>query len=978
MSGMFAGSGALTALGSLFIKVLNVSIAAGWIVLAAALLRKLLKRAPKWAVCLMWLVLALRLVLPVSIESPFSLVPSAETVVVTEREVSGGSGSQYSQAGNTSQGGTDASQGAVDVQIHSGFDALNSYVNPIISGAAGSDNAEQSGTEVLPGSPAGPSAGAGQAGQAARSAGFASLIDTLGIVWAAGVAILLVYAAVSWFRLRRKVRASMPWTGETTGSGCAASVQNLSHRLRVFVCDDIETPFILGLFQPAVYLPSGLPAAETEHILSHEQAHITRRDHLWKPLGFALLAVYWFNPLMWLAYVLFCRDIELACDEKVVRAMDDGSKAAYSRTLVSCSRRQRLVTACPLAFGETGTGERVKSILSYRRPAFWIITLAIIVCIVLAVCFLTDPRSGGSSPKGGSRVQGQVYAWFDSITCTGGTGYENDVVEMANGTEVSIPDFPDLTFITNTKGIYIQSKDSITLAIGDGMPIMNAFFCDINGDGKPELCTSSCFGSGFVDQRIKVYDIANSKLYELSDRGNFDYCLVEKDGWLIVWQRAFEKYSSVGSDSRLTMEKGELAFAPLTDEKRTMIKLQMRQNSSQSDLPVSIAEVTGTLYNYSALTVTINGKTYYADSSTSYLPFGFTSIGRVYKSQPWDKYYSEAMYYMAEGRDDIYVDSSLFPDLSGRAAGNGKVYTHMVTTTERYVIQRLTLALVMYFAEQDELKRDIFENFTNLASAPSAGENYTIDIDGIYLVFVRFDASGKADIFNLIHKGSVVVDMLREDPKPYIDAHYVVDIIDTAEVHATALEKFWEYDGLEFWFPSIQSESMYVVTADGSKTPLKTALSEGLILVTDIPRFGFKVYVRGLYEGELTGLIPDVARLAQLKAHLPQFFGIDSSKGLMIYVYSLAAQHYSCGILPGDAQGVDLFGSSQSGSLTRDDVLLILKSAYPDVPDSKITVRPYYNPVSSYAVLDTDAYKKDLKALFGGRFEVGDPIGTKF
>ena len=507
------------------------------------------------------------------------------------------------------------------------------------------------------------------------------------------------------------------------------------------------------------------------------------------------------------------------------------------------------------------------------------------------------------------------------------------------------------------------------------MPIANAFFCDINGDGKPELCTSSCFDSGFVDQRIKVYDIANGKLYELSDRGNFDYYLVERDGWLIVCKRAFEQYSSVGSDSRLTMEKGELAFAPLTDEKRTIIKLEMRQSSTQSDLPVSSAEVTGTLYNYSALTVTINGKTYYADSSTSYLPFGFTSIDRVYKSQPWDKYYSEAMYYMAEGRADIYVDSSLFPDLSGQAAGNGKVYTHMVTTTERYVIQRLTLALVMYFAEQDELKRDIFENFTNLASAPSAGENYTIDVDGVYSVFVRFDASGKADIFNLIHKGSVVVDMLKEDPTAFIDAHYVVDIIDTDESHDTALEKFWESDGLEFWFPSIQSESMYVVTADGSKTPLKTALESGLILVTDIPRFGFKVYIRGLYEGELTGLIPEEARFAQLKKNFPDALRVDCSKGLIIYVYSMAPNHYDCGLLPGDAEGVSL---SDSVSLNKRDIELVLKYMYASLPDSMITVRPYSNPLSSYLVMDMDAYKKDLKALFGGRFEVGDTIGTIF
>ena len=209
----------------------------------------------------------------------------------------------------------------------------------------------------------------------------------LAYVWLAGMAVLLGWAAFSWLRLRRQVAASV-----NVAKG-------------VYICDDIASPFILGVLHPRIYLPSGLTGATLESVLRHERAHLKRRDHWWKPLAHVLIAVYWFNPLLWAAYVLLCRDIELACDERVVRDMTREDRAAYSQALLQCSlnRRRRLVL-CPLAFGEVGVRTRVKSVLHYRRPGVWLSAAAVLLCAALAMTFLTEPKPArtGVSPEAAS------------------------------------------------------------------------------------------------------------------------------------------------------------------------------------------------------------------------------------------------------------------------------------------------------------------------------------------------------------------------------------------------------------------------------------------------------------------------------------------------------------------------------------------------------------------------------------------------
>ena len=310
----------------IFLKLLNLSISASWLVLVVLALRLVLKRAPKWVNVLLWGMVALRLMLPFSIESALSLIPSAETV---SPEVV-----QFDPAPT----------------ITSGVEFIDNAVNPSLS-------------------------------ESFAAAPLASVNPLYvwtylaGWVWLIGLAAMLLYALVSYLRLRRCVRASIPL------------------RENIYVCDEVPSPFILGIVHPRIYLPSALDEAQRESVLSHERAHLARRDHWWKPLGFALLAVYWFNPLLWLAYTLLCRDIELACDERVLRGMDAGQVKAYSSALLACSVPRRMIAACPLAFGEVGVGARVKNALRYKKPAFWVIAASVIVCIVVAVCFLTNPRT---------------------------------------------------------------------------------------------------------------------------------------------------------------------------------------------------------------------------------------------------------------------------------------------------------------------------------------------------------------------------------------------------------------------------------------------------------------------------------------------------------------------------------------------------------------------------------------------------------
>lgn len=304
---------------ALFLQVLNLSLAAGWMVLAVLLLRVLLKQAPKWIMGVLWGLVGLRLVLPFSLESRWSLQPNttfgAEQVLPPKPVPAAG-------------------------DVTGGISVLPETV-PSVQGT---------GTHLLP-----------------------DLVSVGVVLWTVGVAAMLIYMLISYLHVRKQVQEAV----------CL--------RENIWLCDGIDTPFLLGIRKPRIYLPSTMSAEDMPYVIAHEQAHIKRKDHIWKPLGFLLLSVYWFHPLLWAAYWTMCKDVELACDEKVIRTLGEESKKPYSYALINCSVPRKLISACPLAFGEVGVKERVKGVLNYKKPAFWMVLVAVAACVLAAVCFLTKP-----------------------------------------------------------------------------------------------------------------------------------------------------------------------------------------------------------------------------------------------------------------------------------------------------------------------------------------------------------------------------------------------------------------------------------------------------------------------------------------------------------------------------------------------------------------------------------------------------------
>lgn len=309
----------------LFLKIINMSISASWIVLAVLLLRILLKKCPKWLTVMLWGIVAVRLVCPFSVESVLSLIPNTETV---SPEIM-----------------MDTTPG-----VNMGIAIINNAVNPIISGSfAPSPGASCNPLQIW--------------------------IPLFSIAWVIGIAILLDYTAISYWRVSRKVRTAVLL------------------RDNIYQSEVVMSPFVLGVINPKIYLNFNMEEQDIEHVVAHEQAHIRRKDHWWKPLGFLLLTIHWFNPVMWIGYVMLCRDIELACDEKVIKELNNEQRADYSQALLTCSVNRRMISACPLAFGEVGVKDRVKSVLNYKKPSFWIIVVSIVICVAFAVCFLTNPKS---------------------------------------------------------------------------------------------------------------------------------------------------------------------------------------------------------------------------------------------------------------------------------------------------------------------------------------------------------------------------------------------------------------------------------------------------------------------------------------------------------------------------------------------------------------------------------------------------------
>ena len=333
---------------ALFLHVLNLSITASYIVLAVLVLRLVLRRAPKWMLCALWALVAVRLACPFSLESALSLIPSAQTVnpAVIETE----------------------SEPMEAPVIQSGFEGIDQIANEALT--------DLTFTRLNP------IASADTLAEASQPSLLVSTVEVCAAIWLCGVAAMALYGLASWLILRRRVRMAVRLKGDLWQS------------------ETVTTPFVLGLIRPRVYLPFSMDRSTAGPVIAHERAHIRRHDPLWKLLGYALLSVYWFNPLLWLAYALFCKDIELACDENVVRNLTPEARKQYATALLSCGVNRPGFAACPVAFGEVGVKERIKRVMKYKKPALWAVIFAAVLCFAAAVCLLTDPVAEALEDEG--------------------------------------------------------------------------------------------------------------------------------------------------------------------------------------------------------------------------------------------------------------------------------------------------------------------------------------------------------------------------------------------------------------------------------------------------------------------------------------------------------------------------------------------------------------------------------------------------
>lgn len=503
-----------------FYKILQMSISASWLIIAIVVLRIFLKKVPRKIICFLWALVAIRLVCPFAIESRFSLIPDTQGIFADYENQLENAGTDNVNAGLPDMSG--AVGGALDSEGAAGgnADMASGKLNNEIDNAAGNitvgDNAagnitagNTAGGNITGGSVSdggiaawniadknnmsgnipnissgndmqGGTADRGNNGglndisggnfegnldnednnlsgaatygaqkAAAGNLGYTAILagklggislGRLAFIWTAGCVILLLYAVCSYILLRRK-------TGAAFNNG-----EN------IYICDDIDTPFILGIFSPKIYIPSLLTEEERGYVIAHEKAHLKRLDCVWKPLGFILLAVYWFNPLSWVAYILLCRDIELACDERVIADKDIEYKKQYAMTLLNCSSPKKMVSACPLAFGEVSVKTRIKTVLNYKKPAFWLVLAAVAACVVVMVCFMTNPKSSApdNESAAGENIDESSSAEPDSekLVAEGGSEVINN-----NGWSVWFEAMQDSSFS--------YSEDGIDIAYGE-------------------------------------------------------------------------------------------------------------------------------------------------------------------------------------------------------------------------------------------------------------------------------------------------------------------------------------------------------------------------------------------------------------------------------------------------------------------------------------------------------------------------------
>lgn len=462
-------------MGDIFLKILNLSLTASWLILAVILARALIKKAPKWVACALWALVAIRLMCPYSIESSLSLISGSEPIsydFVFDKTSEVNSNDNQSEL---SDGNSTMNENSASPDLIVNTNQVIGSNNLVVSSDTNSISESVEGIKT------------------ARISSKHTLMNVLSILWIAGIVFLILYAIISSMKLKKTIGASIAF----------------GHN--ILACDEVKSPFILGIIKPIIYVPSSLSGKAFDYVIKHEKTHIKRGDHLWKPLGYVLLTVYWFNPLCWVAYILLCRDIELACDEMVIKDMDNEGKIAYSEALLNCSFHRKRVATYPLAFGEVGIKERVKNVLNYKKPAFWIVVIAIVIGGVVGICFMTTKSSKKQGITLPRLTDEQLEAFYQE-----GVEKNSDKLLGINYFEVVSLDFDGQLYTMSRNSNYLERVYSADLSLNSGYEKSMSEYplekiCDVYGDVfvKPVFGDANADGKysdvfAWYDDRSKV------------------------------------------------------------------------------------------------------------------------------------------------------------------------------------------------------------------------------------------------------------------------------------------------------------------------------------------------------------------------------------------------------------------------------------------------------------------------------------------
>ena len=575
---------------AIFLELVKLSLIGSLFAAAVMLVRLILPKTPKWIICLLWGVVALRLICPVSIESNISLVPDR----IASGQIITNIGDEYIGDVNVIYENNEEYSDAVEA----GRQPIQSGDGYYVVTEADSLEAPKTVEETL--------------------------YPILSWVWMAGVVLMLGYTVASYLMLRRKM-------AEAT-----------LLRDNIWQCEQVDSPFVLGFIKPRIYLPYVITEADMANVIAHEKAHIHRKDHWWKPIGFILLSLHWFNPILWLAYILLCRDIEAACDEKVIKYMEKDEKRAYSTALLNCSVNRRRIAACPLAFGEVGVKERVKTVMNYKKPAFWIVIAAVALCIVVAVSFLTNPKDNGPEVGNPQMLEIPGVEWFvtpdelkEALNIT-----EEQIIEEYTTSgyiiEMWVTDltlygrdvpFAKFSFWFDNNGNTALRRASVCFSEDTDMNKLKKELIEIYGPGKAEAYRYSLYDNntdrnGRFGRRISSLEAAaENEIYQnvvegfpfrdaLEDPEYMTHHWVTENGLSIIPEEVVEYFRSAEDEQ---MPQDEDAFMEKLDQMPWVVISMANRHPA-----AIINEIKGTEFEWEALE-TNNCMTFSADLLAEYL-----------------------------------------------------------------------------------------------------------------------------------------------------------------------------------------------------------------------------------------------------------------------------------------------------------------------------------------------------------------------